>query len=172
LTHGRRLWTAFTSVFLHASLLQTFANMLFLAIFGPTVEDALGRLRFPLLYVLGGLLAVGCQVLLHPSSSVPLLGACGALAAVLGAYLVMYPRAQVLAVVPVVFAVTIVQVPALALLGFWLVLQLCFALAGIGSIDGGEWVALFSILVGLAFGLASIRPLLWRGRTERPLPVY
>lgn len=172
LTHGERLWTALTSIFLNASLLQTFANLLFLAIFGPTVEDALGRVRFPLLYLLGGLLAVVVQVLAHPSSGAPVLGAGGAGAAVLGAYLVMYPRAQVLAVVPVVFAATIVQVPAIALIGLWLVLQLCFAVAGIATIGADETVALLSVLAGFAFGLAAIRPLLWRVRTGRPLPVY
>ena len=152
----------------HTSFLQFLLDIVFLAIFGPTVEDALGRVRFPLLYALGGLLALACQLLAHPDSSPPVLGTGGAVAAVLGAYIVMYPRARVLGVVPVVFSFTIIAVPVTAMIGVWVVLQLCFAFLG-GASTGAA--ALLGAACSFAFGLLGIRPLLSRGRTEQPLSV-
>ncbi len=104
-------------MFLHGSFLHILGNMLFLAIFGPNVEDALGRVRFAAFYLLGGLVALGAQVLADPGSSAPTLGASGAIAAVLGGYALLYPRARVLTLVFIVFFVTIVELPALLLLG-------------------------------------------------------
>ena len=171
--------TAFTSMFLQASLLEIFGNMLFLAIFGPTVEDSVGRGRFLALYLLGGLVALGANVLIDPGSTVPTLGASGAVAAVLGGYVVLHPRARVLGLVPVIFAVTIVAVPALALLGFWFVMQLVFSVAGLaGPVAGGEGFAYVAQIVAFGFGMLVIRLL---ARTDRgspgtpeppPLPVY
>ena len=150
--------TAFTSMFLHGSFLHIFGNMLFLAIFGPTVEDTIGRLRFAAFYLLGGLVALAAQVLVDPSSTGPTLGASGAIAAVLGGYLLLYPRARVLSLVFIVFFVTIVEVPAVALLGFWFLEQLYFGLAGLaGPLGGGEGVAYFAHIGGFAFGLLVIR---------------
>jgi membrane associated rhomboid family serine protease len=171
--------TAFTSTFLHASFLQIFGNMLFLAIFGPTVEDSVGRGRFLALYLLGGLVALGTRVLVDPASTVPTLGASGAVAAVLGGYVVLYPRARVLGLVPVIFAVTIVAVPALALLGLWFVMQLVFSVTGLaGPVAGGAGLAYLAQIAAFGFGMLVIR-LLWRtdrgapGRPEPPpLPVY
>src|ERR1039457_5095594 len=91
--------TVFTSMLLHGSFLHIFGNMLFLAIFGPTVEDAVGRVRFPIFYLVGGLIAVGTQVLVAPGSTAPTLGATGAIAAVLGGYILLYPRARILTLV-------------------------------------------------------------------------
>jgi membrane associated rhomboid family serine protease len=122
--------TVLTSMFMHASFLQLFASMLFLAIFGPTVEDALGRTRFLALYLLGGLLVLGLRVLANPASTVPVLGAAGAITAILAAYIVRYPRARVISLVFIVFFFTIVEVPAVLLLGLWLAVQLCFGLTG------------------------------------------
>lgn len=144
-------------MFLHASFLHVFVNMLFLAIFGPTVEDRIGRVRFTLFYLLGGLVALACQVLVSPDSTAPILGASGAIAAVLGGYILLYPRASVLSLVFVVFFVTIVEVPAIALLGLWLVLELVFGVAGLTTDGGGEGAAYFALVGGFAFGLLSIR---------------
>ncbi len=107
------LATVFTSMFLHGSFLHIFGNMLFLAIFGPTVEDAMGRARYLAFYLLGGIVALGAQVLVSPDSTAPTLGASGAIAAVLGGYVLLYPRARVLTLVFLIFFVTIVEVPAL-----------------------------------------------------------
>jgi rhomboid family protein len=149
--------TPFTSMFLHGSFLHIFGNMLFLAIFGPTVEDRIGRLRFLVFYLLGGLVALAAQVLVNPDSTAPTLGASGAIAAVLGGYILMYPRARVLTLVFIIFFVTIVEVPAVYLLGFWFLSQLYFGVAGIANPLGGEGVAYFAHIGGFAFGLLAIR---------------
>jgi membrane associated rhomboid family serine protease len=165
--------TVLTSMFLHGSFLHIFGNMLFLAIFGPNVEDAMGRLRYLAFYLLGGLVALGAQVLADPSSTAPTLGASGAIAAVLGGYLLLYPRARVLTLVFIVFFVTIVEVPAVLLLGFWFLEQLYFGLAGLASpLGGGEGVAYFAHIGGFAFGLLAIRLFARRREPEPPLPVY
>jgi membrane associated rhomboid family serine protease len=161
LDHAHRLATALTSMFLHASFLHVFGNMIFLAIFGPTVEDAMGRVRFLTFYLLGGLIALGAQVAADPGSTAPTLGASGAIAAVLGGYILLYPRARVIALVFIVFFFTLVEIPAVFLLGFWLVEQLYFSLAGLASVGGAgsssEGVAYFAHIGGFAFGLLAIK---------------
>jgi membrane associated rhomboid family serine protease len=160
--------TAFTSMFLHGSFLHIFGNMLFLAIFGPTIEDSMGRMRFVVFYLLGGLVALGAQVLVDPNSTTPTLGASGAIAAVLGGYIVLYPRARILSLVLVIFFATIVEVPAVVLLGFWFVVQLYFGAAGLASpVGSGEGVAYFAHVGGFAFGLVLIR-LFVKGRWRKP----
>lgn len=161
--------TVLTSMFLHGSFLHIFGNMLFLAIFGPTVEDRMGRLRFAGFYLLGGLVALAAQVAAGPNSTGPTLGASGAIAAVLGGYILLYPRAKVLSLVFIVFFVTIVQVPALLLLGFWFLEQLYFGLAGLASpLGSSEGVAYFAHIGGFAFGLALVRLFVGRGRPSAP----
>jgi membrane associated rhomboid family serine protease len=163
--------TVFTSMFLHASFLHIFGNMLFLAIFGPTVEDAMGRVRYPAFYLLGGLVALGSQVAVDPGSTGPTLGASGAIAAVLGGYILLYPRARILSLVFIVFFFTIIEVPAVFLLGFWFLEQLYLGAAGLASpVGGGEGVAYFAHIGGFAFGLLVIRLFVGRRETERPLP--
>jgi membrane associated rhomboid family serine protease len=169
--------TVFTSMFLHGGFLHIFGNMVFLAIFGPTVEDSMGRARFLAFYLLGGVIALGAQVLVAPDSTVPTLGASGAIAAVLGGYALLYPRARILSLVLIIFFVTIIEVPALALLGFWVVLQLILGLAGLASPVGGG-IAYFAHIGGFAFGLLLIRSFARtdRGSAGNPgppvLPVY
>jgi membrane associated rhomboid family serine protease len=114
-----------------AGLPPLFVDMLCLAIFGPTVEDTLGRARFLALYLLGGLVALGAQALIGQGSIALMLGASGAVAAVLGAYIVLYPRARVISLVFIIFFFTIVEVPAVLLLGVWLAVQLYFGFAGL-----------------------------------------
>ncbi|HEV3034266.1 MAG TPA: rhomboid family intramembrane serine protease [Solirubrobacteraceae bacterium] len=173
LDHARRLGTALTSMFLHASFLHIFGNMIFLAIFGPTVEDAIGRVRFVVFYLIGGLVALGAQIAADPGSAAPTLGASGAIAAVLGGYILLYPRARVLALVFIVFFFTLVEIPAGFLLGFWLVEQLYFSLAGLASVGGAgsssEGVAYFAHVGGFAFGLLAIKLLVAR-RSPRAAP--
>jgi membrane associated rhomboid family serine protease len=162
--------TALTSMFLHASFLHIFGNMIFLAIFGPTVEDAMGRLRYTAFYLVGGLVALGAQVAAGPSSTGPTLGASGAIAAVLGGYILLYPRARVITLVFIVFFVTIIEVPAVLLLGFWFAEQVWLGLEGLAGV-GGEGVAYFAHIGGFAFGLLTIRLLATR-RTQPSQPVY
>jgi membrane associated rhomboid family serine protease len=149
--------TAFTAMFLHASFLHIFGNMIFLAIFGPTVEDAMGRVRYGAFYLIGGLVALGAQVAAGPSSTGPTLGASGAIAAVLGGYILLYPRARVITLVFIVFFVTIVEVPAVFLLGFWFAEQVWLGLEGLTNTVGGEGVAYFAHIGGFLFGLLAIK---------------
>ncbi len=165
--------TLFTSMFLHGSFLHIFGNMLFLAIFGPTVEDSMSRPRYLAFYMLGGLIALAAQVAVGPSSTDPTLGASGAIAAVLGGYILMYPRARVLSLVFIVFFVTIVEVPAVFLLGFWFLEQLYFGLGGLASpLSSSEGVAYFAHIGGFAFGLLAIKLLATRRPRRPPRPVY
>jgi membrane associated rhomboid family serine protease len=165
--------TVFTSMFLHGSFLHIFGNMLFLAIFGPTVEDRTGRVLFAVFYLLGGVIALGAQVLVSPDSTAPTLGASGAIAAVLGGYILLYPRARILTLVFIIFFITIVEVPAVWLLGFWFLLQLYSGAAGLASpVGSGEGVAYFAHIGGFAFGLLAIRLFARRAKADPPVPVY
>jgi membrane associated rhomboid family serine protease len=168
--------TVFTSMFLHGSFLHIAGNMVFLAVFGPTVEDAVGRVRFTGFYLLGGIVALAAQVATAPDSTGPTLGASGAIAAVLGGYILLNPRARVLSLIFIVFFVTIVEVPAVFLLGFWFLEQLLLGvggLAGAGGIGSSEGVAYFAHIGGFLFGLLVIRAIAMRNRPEPPsLPVY
>jgi membrane associated rhomboid family serine protease len=166
--------TAFTAMFLHGGLLHIAGNMIFLAIFGPNVEEAAGRLKFLVFYLLGGLVALAAQIAVGPNSTAPTLGASGAIAAVLGGYIVLYPRARILTLVFIVFFVTIIEVPALVVLGFWFLEQVLFGAAGLANpVGGGGGVAYFAHIGGFAFGLAVIRLLVARRRSAPPPhPVY
>jgi membrane associated rhomboid family serine protease len=151
--------TAFTSMFLQGSFLAIFANMLFLVLFGPTVEDRIGRGRFAIFYLLGGLVALGMHLLLSPDSTNPTLGAAGAVSAVLGGYVLLHPRARILTIVPIPFLVTILALPALALIAFWFALQLVLGLTGLTSpVTGGEGAAYLALIGGFLFGMLAIRP--------------
>jgi membrane associated rhomboid family serine protease len=169
--------TVLTSMFMHGSFLHIFGNMLFLAIFGPNVEDRIGRVRYVLFYLLGGVIALAAQTAVSPDSAAPTIGASGAIAAVLGGYILLYPRARVLTLVFIVFFVTIVELPAFLLLGFWFLEQLYFGAAGLGSpVGGGEGaVAYFAHVGGFVFGLLAIRAFAARRRRapdEPSLPAY
>ena len=146
--------TAFTSMFMHGSLLHLAGNMLFLWIFGNNIEDSMGRARFVAFYLLGGLAALALQVLFDPSATVPTVGASGAIAAVLGGYAVLYPRARVLTVVFIIIIFTVVRLPALLVLGLWFLLQLLPAFSQPVSESGGG-VAYFAHIGGFLFGLAA-----------------
>jgi membrane associated rhomboid family serine protease len=137
--HQPATWqTVFRSLALHGSFVSLLADVLALAIFGPNVEDACGRLRFLCFYVLGGVVAVGLQVLFTPNSPFPVFGACGAVGAVLGAYVLLYPRARVIALAPVPFVATILALPAVLLAGVWLLVQVWFGAVGLAG-PGHGW---------------------------------
>jgi membrane associated rhomboid family serine protease len=166
--------TIFTSMFMHGGVLHIAGNMLFLAIFGPNVEDAMGHLRFLAFYLLGGVVALAAQVIVDPSSTAPTLGASGAIAGVLGGYIVLYPRARILSLVFIIFFVTIIEVPAVFLLGFWFLEQLAFGATGlVNPAGGGGGVAYFAHVGGFLFGLALIGVFATRRSSEPPrFPVY
>jgi membrane associated rhomboid family serine protease len=141
------------SLFLHGGWLHLGGNMLYLWIFGNNVEDRLGRLGFLGFYLVGGSIAGLSHAAIAPGSSVPLVGASGAIAAALGAYLVLYPRARIQSLVFLGFFYQLVAVPALIVLGFWFVLQLLdgFTTLGAGTADDAG-VAFFAHIGGFVFG--------------------
>ena len=148
--------TVFTSMFLHGGLLHLAGNMLFLWIFGNNVEDSMGRARFVAFYLLGGIAAVAAQTAIDPSSTAPTIGASGAIAAVLGGYALLYPRARVITLVFIVIFFTILELPALLVLGLWFLLQLLPAFADPIQ-DGGGGIAYFAHIGGFVFGLVAIK---------------
>jgi membrane associated rhomboid family serine protease len=160
--------TIFSAMFMHGGLLHLGGNMLFLWIFGNNVEDAMGPVKFLLFYLLAGVAALALQVAIDPSSQVPTLGASGAIAGVLGGYLLLFPRARVVTVIFIVFFFTILELPALLVLGFWFLEQ---ALLGYFDLaqptGGGGGVAYFAHIGGFVFGLAAIRLFSSRKRVDR-----
>ncbi|HZD16946.1 MAG TPA: rhomboid family intramembrane serine protease [Actinomycetota bacterium] len=155
------LASAFVAMFLHGGWLHIGGNMLFLWVFGNNVEDRLGRIAFPAFYLLGGVAATVLQVAFDPSSTIPSLGASGAIGAVLGAYAVLFPHARVTTLV-IFFFITVVELPALFVLGAWFVIQLFSGVGELGTnVNGG--VAFWAHVGGFVFGTA-IAWLFYRGR--------
>jgi membrane associated rhomboid family serine protease len=148
------LLTVPTSMFLHGGWIHLIGNMLYLWIFGNNIEDRLGRLRFLVFYLLGGVAAAITQVVIAPHSAVPVIGASGAIAAVLGAYLVLYPGARILSLVFLGFFYQLLEVPALIVLGLWFVLQLIDGIASLGVESSAGGVALFEHIGGFIAGVA------------------
>jgi len=147
--------TLFTSMFLHGGWLHIGGNMLYLWIFGNNVEDSMGRGRFVVFYLGCGLLAGLAQIAIDPASDIPNIGASGAIAGVLGGYLLLYPRARVTTLVFLVVFVTVVQLPAIFVLLFWFLFQLFYGLANLGT--GTVGVAYFAHIGGFVAGLLAIR---------------
>jgi membrane associated rhomboid family serine protease len=141
-----------TSQFLHVGWLHLLANLAYLWIFGNNVEDRLGRAAFLGFYLVGGIVAAAVQVAVEPGSAIPLVGASGAIAATLGAYLVLFPRARILSLAFLVFFYQLVEVPAVIVLGFWFVLQLIDGVASLGATAEGG-VAFFAHIGGFVAGL-------------------
>jgi membrane associated rhomboid family serine protease len=154
--------TIFTSMFLHGGLFHIGGNMLYLWIFGNNVEDTLGHGRFLLFYLASGVAAALAQTVAGPASPVPMIGASGAVSGVLGAYLLLFPHATVLVLVAFGFFWRFVRVPAMIVLGFWIVVQV---LNGLGSFGASGGVAWFAHIGGFLAGMALLA--LFRAR-RRP----
>jgi membrane associated rhomboid family serine protease len=148
----------FTSMFMHAGWLHLAGNMLYLWIFGDNVEDRFGHLKFLIFYLFCGLTATFVQMAVNPSSNVPNLGASGAIAGVLAAYILMFPQGMV----RVMQGQRVIQVPALVMIGFWIVLQLLSGFGSLGAADTGG-VAYMAHIGGFAAGL--VLAFLFRGNT-------
>ena len=151
---GPAILGMFTSMFLHGGWLHILGNMLFLWIFGNNVEDRMGRIPFLLFYLVGGIAAALTQVVISPHSEVPLVGASGAIAAALGAYIVLFPGARILSLVFLGFFYQLLEVPALVILGFWFVLQLISGAAALGATTATGGVAFFAHIGGFVLGVA------------------
>jgi membrane associated rhomboid family serine protease len=157
--------TMFSALFVHGGWLHIIFNMLFLWVFGPGVEDAMTRARFLAFYLLCGLAATTAQVVADPASTAPLIGASGAIAGVLGAYLVLLPRARVLAVIPLIIVFPVVSIPAWMLLLAWFALQ---AVQGLGSLHAATpGVAFFAHIGGFLAGMALVLPFVVRRPRRR-----
>jgi membrane associated rhomboid family serine protease len=166
--------TAFTSMFINASILQIAVNMLFLWIFGNTVEDAIGPVKFLGFYILAGLATLGLTIVLAPHSHTPTIGPTGAIAALLGGYVVLYPRARVLTLVLIVLFFTVIEVPTFVMLGIWFGAQALLAAFSLTNpIGGGAAVAYVAQLGSFGLGALTIRLLATRRRqVQPPDPVY
>ncbi len=147
--------TLITSMFLHGSWMHIIGNMWFLWIFGNNVEDSMGRVRFVVFYLLCGAAAVGAQIASSPASPVPMVGASGAIGGVMGAYVVLYPRAPVHLLVFLGFFVTTFVVPAFVMLGYWFLLQVLGGLPQLGGGSGGG-VAFWAHVGGFVAGLVLV----------------
>jgi membrane associated rhomboid family serine protease len=149
--------------FLHGSWLHLLGNMLYLWIFGDNVEDAMGRGRFVVFYLLSGAIAALVHILTQRASGVPLVGASGAIAGVLGAYLVLYPRARVLSLVFFGWFIRVVELPAMLVLSLWFILQVLEGLLSLASPDVVT-VAFWAHVGGFIAGVALVRPFVSRPR--------
>ena len=159
-------FTIFSSMFLHGGLFHIFGNMLYLWIFGNNVEDTLGHGRFLLFYLAAGVAAALTQTVIGPGSRVPMIGASGAISGVLGAYLILFPQASVLTLITFGFFWRIVRVPAVIVLGFWIVVQLLNGVLTFGAGQQGG-VAVFAHIGGFAAGILLLWVVRPRARTLR-----
>jgi len=164
--------TVFTSMFLHGGWLHLIGNMLFLWVFGDNVEDSLGHLRYLLFYFLAGRGAVALQVYIDQDGTIPTIGASGAIAGVLGAYLVLYPRATVAVLIPWLWFFGAFPMPAVVLIGLWFLLQLLNGVASIATATGVDTgIAFWAHVGGFLTGLALVF-VFRRGRRRRVSPMY
>ncbi len=146
--------TLLTSMFVHAGFLHYAGNMLYLYIFGNNIEDSMGRLRFALFYLISGLGAAFAQILVNPASRIPMVGASGAISGVLGAYLLLFPRARVLTLIPLGFFTQLIEIPAMIVLGFWIIVQMLNGLVTYNFEGGG--VAVFAHIGGFFVGMLLV----------------
>jgi membrane associated rhomboid family serine protease len=169
-------FTVFSSMFMHGGLLHIGGNMLFLWVFGNNVEDAMGRVKFLIFYLLGGVAAMALQVAVDANATVPSVGASGAVAAVLGGYLLLYPRARVLTLVFLFVFFTFIQIPAMFFLIIWFGEQVLFGYFNqVNPTGGGGGVAYFAHIGGFLFGLLTVKLLAsnYNSDYDRPgYPVY
>ena len=152
------LFTIFTSMFLHGGFMHIGSNMLYLWIFGDNIEDRLGHFRYLLFYLLCGIAATMAHAFFNASSKVPAIGASGAIAGVLGAYLILYPHARVVTLIPIFVFITIREIPAVFVLGLWFVLQLFSGVGSLGIPDAQDLggVAYFAHIGGFVAGMLLI----------------
>ena len=155
---GHGLVTIFTAMFMHGSWMHIIGNMVFLWAFGPQMEDAMGRGRYVVFYLVGGVVAMLAQVAGSPGSTVPCLGASGAIAAVLGAFIVTYPRDRIKSVLWIFIFVRITMIPAALLIGIWFLIQV-FNAGAVANVQTGG-VAYLAHVGGFLFGAVTAR--LWR----------
>ena len=149
---GRNWITILTAMFMHAGWLHIIGNMVFFWAFGPEIEDVMGPLRYAAFYLLGGLIASSAQIIAQPTSTVPNLGASGAIAAVMGAFLITYPRDRIRTVLLLGWFIQVAFIPAIVLVGLWFLIQLFSELGAVAQVQSGG-VAYMAHIGGFVFGL-------------------
>src|SRR6266567_4834651 len=166
---GQHLYTVFTSMFMHAGWEHIIGNMVFLWAFGPEVEDAMGGAPYLIFYLLGGLASSAAEIAIDPSSTMPSLGASGAIAAVMGAFVITYPRDQIKSVLMIGWFVRVTLVPAAVFIGTWFVMQL---FSEVGTVAGvqSDGVAYIAHIGGMVFGAATAS--LFEGGRRQPSNAY
>jgi membrane associated rhomboid family serine protease len=160
--HGHHLITIVTAMFMHAGWLHILGNMVFLLAFGPAIEDAMGRFRYLAFYLVGGVVAMLAQVAGSPGSTVPCLGASGAIAAVMGAFIVIYPRDRIRTFVWILIFIRVTYIPAVVLIGVWFLFQLLSVVGSVATVQTGG-VAYLAHVGGFVFGVATAR--VWARKT-------
>jgi membrane associated rhomboid family serine protease len=153
---GKNWLTVFSAMFMHGGWLHIIGNMVFLHAFGPEVEDAMGRLRYLIFYLLSGIAATLAQVVMLPSSHVPNLGASGAIAGVMGAFLITYPRDRMRVLLVIFIFIRTAMIPASLLIGIWFVIQLFSQIGAVANVQSGG-VAYAAHVGGFIFGALSAR---------------
>jgi membrane associated rhomboid family serine protease len=158
-------WTSvFTSMFLHGGWMHVIGNMLYLWIFGDNVEDRLGHVPFLIFYLASGCAAAILQLVINPFTTVPTLGASGAIAGVMGAYFVLYPESRVLTAIFLVFFFDLVEIPAIFFLGIWFVMQVLSGVGSLGVASAGGGIAFWAHIGGFVVGGIVGLALRLRGR--------
>jgi membrane associated rhomboid family serine protease len=170
LMHGHGAITLLTSMFMHGGWLHIIGNMIYLWAFGPAIEDAMGSFKFLFFYLAGGLVAMFAQVLGDPSSAVPVLGASGAIAAVMGAFIVTFPRDRIRTLLWFLIIIRVTYIPAIFLIGFWFLIQVLNA-GSVAQVRTGG-VAYLAHVAGFLFGAATGRFLANPRRIAYPMPRY
>ena len=151
--------TIITSMFLHGGWMHLVGNMLYLWIFGNNIEDRLGHFRFIIFYLFIGVIASLTQIMVNPFSTIPQIGASGAVSGILGAYILLFPKTKVLTLIPLFYIIRIISLPAFVVLGFWIVLQIINGFVSLSyTAQGG--VAFFAHIGGFIAGLLFIKPFL------------
>lgn len=145
-----------TAMFLHGGWFHLGSNMLYLWVFGGTIENKLGKIRFFFFYLLCGVAGTLVHAFVYPASDIPVLGASGAISGLLGAFLILYPKVKVITVIPIFFIIELAALPAMFVIGMWFLLQLA---QGIGSLGALTDVAWWAHLGGFALGLLTVLPL-------------
>ena len=162
IAHGHHSITLISSMFMHAGWMHIIGNMIYLWAFGPEIEDAMGSFRFLLFYLAGGLIAMMAQVIADPSSTIPVLGASGAIAAVMGAFLVTFPRNRIRTFLFFFIFFGITYIPAILLIGFWFLMQV-FNVGAVTEVRTGG-VAYLAHIAGFLFGAVTARVFVDRQR--------
>jgi membrane associated rhomboid family serine protease len=171
IVHQRHLITIFTAMFMHAGWEHILGNMLFFWVFGPEIEDVMGPVRYIVFYLLGGVAATAAQVFIDPTSTIPNLGASGAIAAVMGAFLITYPRDQIKTVLFIGFFFGIRLIPAILLVGLWFLVQLFSEVGALATVQSGG-VAYMAHVGGFIFGVLASRLFEIPSRVRSEPPAY